>query len=142
VIKRDYILRLIERAAEFILKAAGLRKEGKHHEAAQTLGEGFKSLLGIDANLAAAIAVEDLVSLLGRDPGKLVACARLLEETPETRLRALTLYLEVHLLPGRAEYLNRTQDVHRLLETISTSGEELPPEVEQRLKRFEASPRT
>ncbi len=141
MIKRDFILRLIDRAAEFIMKAAGFHKKGEHEKAAQTIEEAFKSLIGLDANLVAGMSVEDLVTILGQDPGKLVACAKLLEDNETNWEKALTLYLTVHLLPGKADYLDRTQDVHRLLNQLGESGRELPKEVEEFVRRFEASPR-
>jgi len=141
VIRRDYILRLIDLAAEFVLKAAGFRKDGLRVEAEQTLAEGFKSLVGMDANPAAPMALSDLVSLLGSDPGKMIAAAKLLEAEPATRGRALALFLEVHLLDGKAEYLNRTDDVHRLLQTFADAGEDVPLELEAAIARFEGKPR-
>ena len=137
MIKRDFILRLIERAAEFVLKAVGLRKRGQHEEAQQTISEGFKSLLGLDANLASAMAVKDLIMILGDDPGKLLACAKLMEVEPAGRTKALTLYLTVHFLPGKSDYLDRTEDVHRLLKEIGESGEGLPAGLEELVRRFE-----
>ncbi len=138
MIKRDFILRLIERAAEFVLKAAGLRKNGQHEEAQQTISEGFKSLLGLDANLASAMATEDLIMILGNDPGKLLAAAKLLEVDPATRIKALTIQLTVHFLPGKSATLDRTEDVHRLLKEIGESGETLPSGLEELVRRFEA----
>lgn len=141
MIRRDYILRLIDRAAEFVLRAAGLRKDGQRVQAEQTLAEGFKSLVGMDPGLAAAMDLNDLVSLLGRDPGKMIAAAKLLEPDPATRVRALALYLETHLLDGKAEYLNRTADVHRVLQALAEDGAEVPPELDGALARFAERPR-
>ena len=155
MIKRDFILRLIDKAAVFLMKAIGFRGDGDMTKSEATIREAFQSLLGLELKLIEALAVQDLISLMGvgedPDPGKLVVAAQLLEERAEQhdtdffagqcRLKALTLFLDVHLMIGKADYLNRTMDVHRLLKRLGESGTELPEDVEELIRKFEASPR-
>ncbi|PCI36491.1 MAG: hypothetical protein COB53_09390 [Elusimicrobia bacterium] len=155
MIKRDFILRLIDKAAIFLMKAIGFRKDGDLPKSEAAIREAFKSLLGLEAKLVEAMAAADLISLLGvggePDPGKLVVAAQLLEERAEqygaqipafqTHVKSLTIFLNVHLLPGKADYLDRTQDVHRLLKRLGESGFDLPAEVDELVSRFNAAPR-
>lgn len=136
MIQRDYVLRLIDQMIRAILAILGLRKAGQFEEAQIRIGDTFKKLLGLDADLVESLAVVDLKRLLSTsgepDPGKCSVAARLLEEqalvyeakgqTPaaqEIRRKALELYGYAATLPGAAhcrEFLDRQDDLRRLLE--------------------------
>jgi hypothetical protein len=60
VAQRDYILRLIEQAVEFILRITVQRKEGRQDEAVQTAVHGIEQLFGLGAGDLGSLSADQL----------------------------------------------------------------------------------
>lgn len=87
MIKRDFLLRLIERAGPMLKKVLSLRQADKKSEAYQALREAARSLLGIDLSLLEGLDEQSLCGLIALDEsqadGKIALAARLLEARAE-----------------------------------------------------------
>lgn len=88
MIKRDYLLQLIERAGPFLKRLFHLRQAGRPGEAEAALQEGLRELIGLDAQLVLTLSAADLRGLLGIDQGqaagRCLAAAELLAEYAAT----------------------------------------------------------
>ncbi len=141
MLTEDYLMRIINQAMAALLKAIGLKKEGKYEEAQQALDQAFEQLFGLpthvfkqleDASLLAALTT------LGKlDIGRLAVLADLFKEEGEildlqgrsaagasSAARALRLYLEVVL----AEEINLTPENISKIEALYSKlkKQELP----------------
>lgn len=109
MLRRDYILRMIERAVEAIAKALGLLKRGEYDRALTLLGEAYAAVLKFDRDMLDSLAAPTLVTMIG-EPELVRLVARiskvegdLREERGEPHKalscyrRALELYREVGL---------------------------------------------
>ncbi|KZE76263.1 hypothetical protein AV654_24210 [Paenibacillus elgii] len=80
--KRDYILRMIEQAAETLHKVMFLRQNQRLREAMELLNQAMRQLLGVGSKLIHALSVKDLLALLSKDgevdQGKVLACGDML----------------------------------------------------------------
>jgi hypothetical protein len=75
---RDYILRVIERMAEFLAAVAGKRREGKLDEAARDIDQAKHDLLGPLARSVDSLDASTVAMLL-EDAAKTRAYAQLLD---------------------------------------------------------------
>jgi hypothetical protein len=107
VIRQDYLLRLIQQAAEAIAKALGLIDRGELQAAEREVEGAFRGLLKVDRQTYGLLDARSLVPLLG-PPEVVRALARLSKMSgdiktaaghPKTArkhyLRAMQLYAEV-----------------------------------------------
>ena len=80
MIKRDYILRIIEEFAEALARIRALRNEGKLGEASVLTEEEFKRITGIDSEALLKLSETELL-------------ARLIETEPSHAVREKTFFL-------------------------------------------------
>lgn len=136
MIRRDYILRLIEQAGPFLKKVFGFRQAKKLDDAQATLRQACGDLLAVDLQLLLAMSAEGLRQLLSIDEGTamgrcLVAAALLAEqaqvfeaqgrpdEAKECRSKAAELFSWIASLPGGKEALEGSEEFRRSLERLN-----------------------
>jgi hypothetical protein len=76
VFQRDYILRMIEQAAQAIARAFGFVAEKKLDDAERELASAYAAL-GIDRELLVLLDADTLIAQLG-DPARIAAAVRVL----------------------------------------------------------------
>lgn len=106
VLERDFIVRLIQQAMQFIAAALKLRASDREAEAQEKLNEACLLLVGVDLAAAAKLSAENLFTLL-KSPKHGVTLASVLRHGGH-RKSAFMLYDFLdgkHLLddPARAE---------------------------------------
>ena len=70
MIRKDFMLQLVERAGPFMKRLIGLREAKRKEDAQAVLEEACRSLLNLDARMVMALPTESLKSLLSIDPGQ------------------------------------------------------------------------
>jgi hypothetical protein len=144
VIRRDYILRMIEQLVQALARLRQLQREHQHQAAAAVLDEQFQTLLHADAAAVAQLSETDLLAKLIRDEptpvvrdkcfmlvtllheaADLYASQRRENESRACRLQALHLLLEVL---AREEPAALPEFVPKLEVLVTSLGDEpLPP---------------
>jgi hypothetical protein len=134
MIRRDYIIQLIKRAAPSLKKLFALRQVEKQAESQAVLQAALKELLNLDANLVLGMASKDLQDLLNMDPGQATGkgfvVAELLAEYAEAaeaqgradaardcRQKAGDFYRWVAALPGGREHVDSSIRAPRCLDS-------------------------
>ena len=146
MIRRDYILRMIEEFIRALVRMRGLKKAGRWDEAAQAVDLEFKKLLDGGADAAMQLSEKELLAQLSQNDGtadmreKVFVVAALLSEAGEIA------DAQGRMEEGRKSYLKA---LHLVLETLARgeTGElpEFVPKVEmliQALVLTELPPRT
>jgi hypothetical protein len=136
VIRRDYILRMIEEFCEALARIRALKTDRRWQEAAGTLEEQFQRLIGLDARAAARLTETELL-------------ARLIQGEPTLAVREKTLLLSTlfreagdvaaaqdRFEESRACYL---KGLHLLLETLGRSEVFECPDFVPRVEVFAAA---
>ncbi len=122
MIRRDYILKSIEEFARALRKLLEYSKSGQWHEAAQTAGDQFQQLIGLDAAAALQLSETELLARLiqhgATDPvgvkammlaallkatGELFTAQERVEEARISYLKGLHILLETHGFEETAE---------------------------------------
>lgn len=89
-VRSDYILRLVQQLAQVVARALALRGGRRHEDALRELGEAARQFFGVDARLAVALALPDLLAFLkdkhGSTPRSALLLAELLLHDGDTRL--------------------------------------------------------
>jgi hypothetical protein len=67
LIRKDYILRLIEEAGNLFARLLGLRVESRHEEAIRLLDETYASFFGLTSQQLLKLSPEELVSHLWKE---------------------------------------------------------------------------
>lgn len=84
MIQRDYLLRMIEEAAQVVAALIGMRKGGKYDAMLQLLGETYRAYFPFDGELLRNTEEEDVMTLVleeyGVEEEKLGVLADLLKE--------------------------------------------------------------
>ncbi len=118
--QRDYLMRVIQQAAEALARALRLLRERKQEDAEQALGEGY-SALGIDRELLLLLDAPTLRSQLADDE-KVAMAARLLVGDAELR----------HARGQGSAAARRRRAARRLAEQLASGPElELTAELER-----------
>jgi len=144
MIRRDYILRMIEEFCEALSRLCALKQDRRWQEAGLTVEEQFQRLIGMDARAAArltetelmarliqgepTLAVREktlLLSTLFREAGDVAAAQDRLEESRSCYLKGLHLLLETL---GRSEVFECPDFVPRIdVFAAALSDAPLPP---------------
>ena len=146
MIRRDYILRMIEEFIRALVRMRGLKKAGRWDEAARAVDLEFKKLLDGGASAVMQLSEKELLAQLSQNDGtadmreKAFVVAALLSEVGEIA------DAQGRVEEGRKSYLKA---LHLVLETLAhgEAGElpEFVPKVEmlmQALQPTELPPRT
>ncbi len=150
MIEQDYIMRMINVLNTVLANALGLRKKREFPEALQELGNGAKTLLGIDHSLIDLLSPEQLMGLFGVDlevaTPKCYALGIILKEEAAVRLemgdqqeadrlmvKSLSLLLDTLIAAGRSVEPRHTSSIDELEEGLR--GAELPIELLRKTMR-------
>ena len=136
MIRRDYILRMIEEFCDALARIRALKTDRRWQEAAGTLEEQFQRLIGLDARAASCLTETELL-------------ARLIQGEPTLAVREKTLLLSTlfreagdvaaaqdRFAESRACYL---KGLHLLLETLGRSDVFECPDFVPRVEAFAAA---
>ena len=150
MIRRDYILRLIEQFFQIVKRIVGYRAEQRYGEALALVRQGYKSFLGADAEFVDRHSADELLDMMHSgllSAEQLVMAAKLLKEEAELielleapeearsrRLKALRLFLEVFFGPGCERLGVFFDDVEPLANALLEKG--LPADTMRRLPEF------
>jgi hypothetical protein len=77
--REDYLMRLIQRLADFVARVAGLNRKGEHDQALAVAGQTWDELLDAPRDVIAAVDSATLATML-RDPAKIRTAAQLCHE--------------------------------------------------------------
>jgi hypothetical protein len=151
MIKRDYLMRLIEQFAEAISKILKLKKEKDYKKALSAIDETFKELFGLNSLFINSYSTEDLISIISTDGfpdvNKCIIIATLLKEEGEAYearnrkdisrmryLKSLDIFLRGTLSEGERKIDTSSYNLEKVVEKL---GEEnLPSDVKNRLTRY------
>ncbi|SDG47456.1 hypothetical protein SAMN04488542_1464 [Fontibacillus panacisegetis] len=152
MLRRDYLVRMIEEMAEVIGKVFDLKQQRKTVEALWTLDELFQRQFRFNSALLGSLSAKDIVDLFRNgeliEADKLQSLARLLKEEGDVYLlsgqsdegtvrhmKALHLYLVAGLNGGDTTLWNLDGEIKELLCLLK--GYRLYSETEQLLLRYE-----
>lgn len=150
MIRRDYILRLIEQFFEIVRRIVNYRAEQRFSEALTLVRQGYKSFLGADAEFVDRHSAAELLDMMSSglmNAEQLMMAAKLLKEEAELlellevpeearsrRLKSLSLFLEVFYGPGCDRLGMFFDDVEPLADALLERG--LPAHLMRRLPEF------
>lgn len=138
MIRRDYILRLIEQFFQIVRRAMNYRQEMRFAEALTEARKGYKAFLGVDAAFVDSQSAEGLIDM-GRSglfgPEQLAMTAKLLREEAESleglevpieanirRIKSLALFFEVFLADEASRLKMLHEDADALLAKLEETG--------------------
>ncbi len=152
MIRRDYILRLIEQFFQIVKRVVNYRAEQRYSEALALVRQGYKSFLGADAAFVDRHSSDELLDMMHSgllNAEQLVMAAKLLKEEAELielleapeearsrRLKSLALFLEIYFGPGCDRLGALFDDVEPLADALLREG--LPADLLRRLPEFYA----
>jgi len=64
MIRKDYILRMVEEFAKFLAAIVGLKNEGKYHEALKKIDTVYTGLIDIDPIILKSLSPEEMITFL------------------------------------------------------------------------------
>ena len=129
MLREDYLIRLIEQAADFLARIAGHDRKREYEEAVDEAGRAWDELLGVPRAIVEVTDSQTLAGLL-RDPAKMRVAARLLAaEAHALRARrdpvvSTMLYRRALELALEARALEPAEDDEKLVLELSR---EVPP---------------
>jgi hypothetical protein len=148
MLKRDYILEMVEQLAHAIAQVRFLRQSARYEEAYQEIDNTCRQFFGLDVGTLGMFGEEDIVALLAKtgdpDMGKAIVAADLLKELGEVYsdsgepdrgydcyLRSLGLYLAASGNERAVAAFDLRSRIDRALELASAW--ELPASLSRRL---------
>jgi len=69
MIRKDYILRMVEEFAKFLSAIVGLKREGKFDEALRKIDEAYKKLFDLDPIVLKSVDSSELLDFLQTEKG-------------------------------------------------------------------------
>ena len=152
MIRRDYILRMLEELARAIARLNALKQDQRWSEASEELDEEFKKLVGGDVRTIARLSETDLqarlmqegpthalrektliLTTLLKEAGDIAIGENKLEEGCETYLKSLHLLLDVLAREDPLEFPESIPKVEMLVALLQTAP--LPPRTNALLMR-------
>lgn len=91
MIRKDYIMRMIQQLSNFIAKIITNKNAQNYDEALRNIDSAFENILGLNFNLLDTLSADDIAGLLGiskdKSTGsmKCIVAARLLKEKAEVQ---------------------------------------------------------
>ncbi|MNO56708.1 hypothetical protein D3C76_472270 [compost metagenome] len=154
MLRRDYLVRMIEEMTEMLGKVFDLKQQKKTVEALWELDELYQRQFRLNAALLGSLSMKDITDLFRNgetiEADKLQSLARLLKEEGEVYelsgagdegilrfMKALHLYLVSSLYGGDASLWNIDDEIRELLNVLR--GYQLNVDTEQLLLRYEES---
>jgi len=151
MIRRDYLMRLIEQFAEAISKILKLKKEKNYKKALSAIDKTYNELFGFNSLFINSYGTEDLISIVSTDGvpdiNKCIIIATLLKEEGEIYearnrkdisrmryLKSLDIFLRGFLSESE---IKMDADFYDLEKVVEKSGEEnLSSDVKKRLYEY------
>jgi len=151
MIRRDYLMRLIEQFAEALSRILKLKESKNYEEALSLIGQTYKELLGFDLLVINSLGTEDLISIIAMDGipdvNKCIIIATLLKEegdvyeaqnqTDISRIRflkSLDIFLRGLLSEGEIKLDTNYYDLEKIVEKLGK--ENLTGEIRERLFKY------
>jgi len=151
MIRRDYLIRLIEQFAEALSKLLKLKKGGNYEEALSLIGQTYEELLGFDSLFINSFNTDDLISIIAidgvPDVNKCIIIATLLKEEGEIYeaqdqadisnqryLKSLDIFLRGFLSEEEIMLNDYSYDLEKIVDKIGK--ENLTGEIRNRLSKY------
>ena len=151
MLRKDYILRLIEQLGVALERILALKRDGQAHQALKEIEQACEKYLGLDPRVISAASGEALLTLMSMggkfDPRRAVLLGELLREEGELYemegmaersywgyTRALWLFLESLNLDPSLRTEDNIKDTQFLLKQLARY--ELSPALKQRLFKY------
>jgi hypothetical protein len=151
MIRRDYLMRLIEQFAEAISKILKLKKEKDYKKALSTIDKTFNELFGLNSLFISSYGTEDLISIISTDGvpdvNKCIIIATLLKEEGEiyeaqkqkdtSRMRyskSLDIFLRGTLSEDEVKMDTNSYNLEKIVEKLGEGN--LPSDVQSRLTQY------
>ena len=151
MIRRDYLMRLIEQFTEALSRILKLKKEKDYKKALSLIGKTYEELLGFNSLFINSFSTDDLISIISidraPDVNKCIIIATLLKEEGEIYeaqnqldisrmryLKSLDIFLRGFLSEGKITLDTNPYDLEKIVDKL---GEEnLPSDVKKRLSQY------
>ena len=151
MIRRDYLMRLIEQFTEALSRILKLKKEKDYKKALSLIGKTYEELLGFNSLFINSFSTDDLISIISidraPDVNKCIIIATLLKEEGEIYeaqnqldisrmryLKSLDFFLRGSLSEGKITLDTNLYDLEKIVDKL---GEEnLPSDVKKRLSQY------
>ncbi len=151
MIRRDYLMRLIEQFTEALNRLLKSKENKDYKEALDLIGETYKELLGFDSLFINSVGTDDLISIISTDgipdADKCIIIATLLKEEGDVYeaqnqldishmryLKSLDIFLRGFLSEGEIMLDTNPYDLEKIINKL---GEEnLTPEIKKRLSKY------
>ena len=151
MIRRDYLMRLIEQFAEALSKLLKLKESKNYEEALSLVGQTYEKLLGFDSLFVNSFSTDDLISIIATDGvpdvNKCIIIATLLKEEGEVYeaqnqknisrmrfLKSLDIFLRGLLSEGEIKMDISPYEVEKIVEKLGKKN--LTPEIKKRLSKY------
>jgi len=151
MIRRDYLMRLIEQFAEALSRILKLKESKNYEEALSLIGQTYKELLGFDLLVINSLGTEDLISIIAMDGipdvNKCIIIATLLKEEGDVYearnqedkscqryLKSLDIFLRGLLSEGEILLDTSSYDLEKIVEKLGK--ENLPRDIKKRLSKY------
>jgi hypothetical protein len=151
MIRRDYLMRLIEQFVEALSKLLKLKANKNYEEALSLIGQTYEELLGFDSLFVNSFSTEDLISIISidgvPDVNKCIIIATLLKEEGEIYeaqnqkdisrmryLKSLDIFLRGFLSEGEIKMDISSYEMEKIVEKLGKKN--LTPEIKKRLSKY------
>jgi hypothetical protein len=151
MIKQDYLMRMVAQMVEVLVRILRLRETGQYEQGLAAIDDALQKFIGLDARFINSLSVKDLVALMkpsiGLDATRALVAADMLkeqgeifeargdlEQTFDSHVKSLTLFLEIFTSPATPDLPERVAKTEELIERLDEW--ELPPETQARLFHY------
>ncbi len=151
MIRRDYMMRLIEQFSEALSKLLKLKESKNYGDALSLIGQTYEELLGFDSLFISSFGTDDLISIISTDGvpdvNKCIIIATLLKEEGEVfeaqnqidisnmrYLKSLDIFLRGLLSEGEIEIDTSSYDLEKIVDKIGKGN--LTHEIKDRLSKY------
>ncbi len=151
MIRRDYLMRLIEQFTEALSRLLKLKESKNYKESFFLIGQTYKYLLGFDSLFINSLGTEDLISIISTDGvpdvNKCIIIATLLKEEGDVYeaqnqkdisrrryLKSLDIFLRGLLSGGEIMLDYHSYDLEKIVDKLGK--ENLALDIKERLSRY------
>jgi len=151
MIRRDYLIRLIEQFAEALSRILKLKESKNYKEALSLIGQTYEELLGFDSLFINSFSTEDLISIIAidgvPDVNKCIIIATLLKEegnvyeaqnqadiSYQRYLKSLDIFLRGLLSEGEIMLDYHSYELEKIVDKLGK--ENLPKDIGDRLSKY------
>ncbi len=151
MIRRDYLMRLIEQFTEALSRILKLKNGKDYKKALSLIGETYEELLGFDSLFVNSFSTDDLIPIISidrvPDVNKCIIIATLLKEEGEVYeaqnqpdisrmryLKSLDIFLRGFLSEGEIKMDTSSYDLEKVVEKLGKKN--LTLEIKKRLSKY------